>query len=159
MVLRAFVGITLALVVNLPAILYVYWSRRVLREYSGVVAHHGFSSWPLEVWLRLVLWAGLVSIVWLIWANALSILTYFLTYFRQGEELAFAQVVQGICFIPITISSWIADLLTEMRVPLEGTFLHPILSTALLSVILLATSIFESRFFKRTKRVFDAPSA
>ena len=155
----AFVGIFLALAANLPAILYLYWSWRLLREYSSDVRGHRFSSRPLEVWLRLVIWAALVSIVWLLWTDALSVLAYFLTYYRQGEELVFARFVQGICFIPLTISSWIGELLTEMRVPTEGTFLHPVLSTALLGAILLATSIFGSRLFKTTKRVYDAPSA
>jgi hypothetical protein len=118
MVNIALIGFAIALAANIPFILYVVWSWQLIRGHSDDLP--GQRNWlrRSEASLRLVLWAVVVSIVWPLWASGMGMLTIFLTYDRQGEELAFAQFLGKLCLLPITISQLIGEFW-------PGTYVDP----------------------------------
>ena len=85
----AVVGVIIALAVNAPIILYAVWSWGLLKGYSDDGLGRRMLLLRIEVWLRIVLWSTVGSIIWPLWASALGILSYFLGYSRLAEEDAF----------------------------------------------------------------------
>jgi hypothetical protein len=143
------VGVIIGVAVNIPLILYIFWSWRLLkRAYDG---GRGLQQ-PLrriEVWMRVVLWALVVSILWPFWAIASEVLVYFLGYSENGRERAFTEFVIGLAYLPVTISSWTDYLLLDMSVSPENGLVRWALLAGFLGVLLLAISLIEWAWFSR----------
>ena len=142
MVLAIVLGVSLSIVVNVPAIIYVVWSRALLNRHvvAGTDSYVGLRR--VEVCLRVLFGAATVGLVWPIVSSAVGGFAILATYDAVGDRLAVTKLLIAVGFWPDTIASWIAGLRHLVGYFDVGS-LHWAVVTGLVMVVLLAISIFQ----------------
>jgi hypothetical protein len=142
MILTIVLGVSLGIVVNIPAVIYVVWSRALLKRYVVARVDNHVRLRRVEVCLRILFGSAAVSIIWPVAARAVGGFAILLTYDVAGAKLALTEFLIAVGFWPDTIVSWITRL-PELTAYFEAGLLRWAVATGLIVVVLLAISLFQ----------------
>jgi hypothetical protein len=141
-VLAIVLGVSLGIVVNVPAIVYVVWSRALLKRHVAAGTDRYVVLRRVEVCLRVLFGAATVGLVWPIVSSAVGGFAILATYGAVGERLGVTEFLIAVGFWPDTIASWIAGL-RDLAAYFDVGSLHWAVVTGLVMVVLLAISLFQ----------------
>jgi hypothetical protein len=162
MILTILLGVTLGIVVNIPAIIYVVWSRALLKRHFVARADNHVRLRRVEVCLRILFGLATVSIIWPVASRTVGGFAILSTYDVAGEERVLTEFLIAVGFWPDTITSWITGF-PWLGAHFEVGFLHWAVVTVLIVVVLLAITVFQwlrlrSRY-RNSVRYNASPSA